>query len=348
MQNTELFQMTDAGMYIPEADVYIDPWKPVHKAIITHAHSDHARSGSQYYLSHHISKPVLRYRLGSDINCESIDYHESVSLNGVKFSLHPAGHIPGSAQVRIEKNGRVLVVSGDYKLENDHISGEFEPVKCHTFISESTFGLPIFKWKEQDEIFSEINNWWRKNISENKTSVLCGYALGKSQRLLKNIDTGMGKIFAHGAVFNMNEVLRSAGLALPYMERVTPEIPKTEFKQALIFAPPSAVGTPWLNKFNPFSLAYCSGWMQVRGSKRRQAIDRGFVVSDHADWEQLQQAIKLTEAERIYVTHGYTATFVKWLNENGYDAHELHTEFVGEDAIANEDIQEELKTETPQ
>lgn len=331
----ELFQMTDNGIYIPDADVYIDPWKPVKKCIITHGHSDHARLGNGSYLCHHLTKPILQYRLSPDINCSSVEFGEKVIINGVQFSLHPAAHIPGSAQIRIEKNGQVLVVSGDYKTENDGLSGAFELIKCNTFISESTFGLPIFKWKPQQEIFDEINGWWKNNIAQNKTSVLIGYALGKAQRIIKNVDTGLGKIFLHGAVYNMNETLRKAGLPLPYYEKITPEMPASKFKNALIVAPSGAIGTPWLKRFTPYSIGYCSGWMQVRGNKRREAIDRGFVLSDHADWEQLNSVIQATEADKVYLTHGYTATGVKWLRENGIDAYELETAFTGESSIVD-------------
>ncbi len=333
----QLFEVTDKGIYIPDANVYIDPWKPVKRSIITHGHSDHARFGNDSYLCHHLTKPILKHRLSADINCESVEYGETFFINGVQFSLHPAGHIVGSAQIRVEKGGNVLVVSGDYKTEYDGISGEFEVVKCNTFITESTFGLPVFKWKTQNEIFEEINGWWQNNIENNKTSVLIGYSLGKAQRLLKNMDASLGKIFLHGAVFNINETLRNAGVDLPFAERLTPETLKTEYKNSLILAPSSALGTSWIKKFHPFSVGYCSGWMQVRGNKRRQAIDRGFVVSDHADWDQLNEIIKLTEAETIFVTHGYTATFVKWLKEKGLDAYELETEFTGESIIADEE-----------
>ena len=334
----QLFEMTDNGIYIPEAKVYIDPWKPVKHCIITHGHSDHARFGSENYLCHHLTKPILKYRLASNINCESVEYGEKVMINGVQFSLHPAAHIPGSAQIRIEKNGQVLVVSGDYKTENDGLSGEFELVKCHTFISESTFGLPIFKWKPQTEIFDEINSWWKNNISQNKASVVLGYALGKAQRILKNVDKNIGRIFLHGAVYNINEALRAAGLPLDHFDLVTPEIPNSAYKNALIVAPSSALGTPWMNKFSPYSVGYCSGWMQVRGNKRREAIDRGFVMSDHADWEQLNEVISGTGAESVFITHGYTATFVKWLREKGIDAHELETYFTGETTNADADL----------
>lgn len=328
----QLFELTQSGIYIPDADVYIDPWKPVKKAIITHAHADHAHAGNAFYLSHHLSKPILKYRLGDFIQCETLEYGEMISMNGVKFSLHPAGHIPGSAQIRIEKNGQVLVVSGDYKIENDLVCTPFELIKCHSFISESTFGLPIFKWEKQEKIFEEIHAWWKQNISNDKTSILLGYALGKSQRLLKNLDPSIGKIFAHGAVYNINELLRNAGVDLPYIELISPQINKTDYKNALILAPSSVLGSPWLKKFYPYAIGNCSGWMQVRGNKRRQAIDRGFVMSDHADWDQLNATIKATGAENVFITHGYSAVFVKWLNENGVNAFELETEFIGDES----------------
>ncbi len=334
----QMFEMTKSGIYIPDADLYIDPWKPVKRCIITHAHSDHARIGNGSYLCHHYTKPILKYRLSADINCESIEYGEKVMINGVQFSLHPAAHIPGSAQIRIEKNGQVLVVSGDYKTEDDGLSGAFEVVKCNQFISESTFGLPIFKWKPQVEIFEEINNWWKNNIAQNKTSILIGYALGKAQRLVQNIDPKIGKVLLHGAVFNINEALINAGVALRNFDRLTPETPASEYKNALIIAPSSALGTPWIKKFHPFSVGYCSGWMQVRGNKRREAIDKGFVLSDHADWDQLNEVIQATGAEKVFITHGYTATFVKWLREKGMDAYELETDYTGEKVSGDDEI----------
>ncbi|MDZ4711431.1 MAG: ligase-associated DNA damage response exonuclease [bacterium] len=327
-----LLEFTKKGIYCSQANIYIDPWKPVDHAVITHAHSDHARHGSKSYLAHRLSVPVMKYRLGADINVQSAEYGDSIDMNGVKISLHPAGHIPGSAQVRLEYKGEVAVVSGDYKLEDDGLSEAFAPLKCNTFVSESTFGLPIYKWKKQDEIFSDINNWWQSNKEKGKASVICGYSLGKAQRILYNVDKSIGKIFGHGAVSMINEIMINAGLDLPHIERVTPQTAKKDFTGSLIIAPPSALGTPWLKKFEPYSLGYASGWMNVRGAKRRRALDIGFALSDHADWNELNQAIEFTGAENIYVTHGYTAVFVKWLREKGYNAFELETKFVGEDA----------------
>lgn len=326
---SQLLKLTKKGLYCPGADIYIDPWKAVDKAVITHAHSDHARYGSNAYLAHNLSVPILKQRLGNSINVKGIEYGKQVNINGVKLSLHPAGHIPGSAQVRIEYKGEIAVVSGDYKLTNDGLTTPFEPVKCNVFVSESTFGLPIYKWKPQSQIFDEIHTWWKRNIEAGKASVLCGYSLGKAQRILANLDSQMGKIYAHGAIINVNNTFIRAGLNLPQVEAVS-GVPKGSFAGALILAPPSSTGSPWLKRFEPYSLGYASGWMNVRGSKRRQALDIGFALSDHADWNELNAAVKETEAETVYVTHGFTAVFVKWLREKGIDAYELNTQFTGE------------------
>jgi putative mRNA 3-end processing factor len=325
----ELLKFTSKGIYVPQADIYIDPWRAVEKSVITHGHSDHARFGNKYYLAHRLTVPILQHRLGSDINVKGIEYNEPLNINGVKISLHPAGHIIGSAQVRIEYKGEVTVVSGDYKIENDNISTPFEPVKCNTFVSESTFGLPIYKWKSQKEIIEEVNSWWQGNAKNGKASVLMGYVLGKSQRLLYILDQSIGKVFAHGAVQIVNNIFVKAGVSLPDTEKVNLSN-RDDYSSAVILAPSFVMGSPWLKRFEPFSIANASGWMAVRGAQRRMAIDRGFAISDHADWNGLNTAIKETGAEKIYITHGFSDVFVKWLREQGYDARVLKTEFEGE------------------
>lgn len=332
----KLLEFTDSGIWCPPGKFYLDPWKPVEKAVITHAHSDHARWGNQNYLTHHDSIPILKYRLGQDISVQGVSYGEQITLNGVKLSFHPAGHIIGSSQVRVEHGGEVWVFSGDYKLGDDGLSTPFEPVKCHTFISESTFGLPVYKWKPQPEIMSDINEWWRKNAENGVASVLLGYALGKAQRIIQNVDHSIGPIYTHGAVENINELMRGNGIGLHDTEKVTDSISKASYRNALIIAPPSALATPWLKRFDPYSIAIASGWMRLRGARRRRAVDRGFVLSDHADWDELNEAVKATGAERVYVTHGYTAVFARWLSENGIEAHEGRTEYEGELAEINE------------
>lgn len=334
---SQLLQFTAKSIYCPIADVHIDPWKPVDRAIITHGHSDHARWGSKSYLAHKDSEAILRYRLGNDIRLQTAEYGESFVINGVRFSLHPAGHILGSAQVRVEYKDEVWVVSGDYKLEDDHFCAPFEPIKCNVFITESTFGLPIYNWQPQSKIFEEINTWHAKNKSEGKASLLMGYSLGKMQRILKNIAFDGQPILAHGAVHGINEKLREAGYDLPALTLITKDTDKKLFKGALILAPPSADNSPWIKKFSPFSIGYCSGWMAVRGAKNRRAVDQGFVLSDHVDWKDLNLTIRNTGAEKVLVTHGFTSAFSRWLNENGIESAEVKTMY-GDDEEKEETL----------
>lgn len=325
-----LLEFSPEGIYCPQGDFYIDPWRPVEKALITHAHSDHARPGSRFYLAHKHSEAVLRLRLGSDIHFVGAEYGQIFTVNGVKVSFHPAGHIIGSAQIRLEYRGEVWVISGDYKTRDDGISGAFEPLRCHTFVTESTFGLPIFKWKPQEEIMAAVNAWWRKNRDEGMVSILCGYALGKAQRLMAGLDASIGPIFVHGAVANVNEALQSTGLQLPVAQRIEQTIDKRQLLGSIIIAPSSAINTPWMRRFQPYSVAVASGWMQLRGNKRRAAVDQAFVLSDHADWEGLLSAVAATQAERVLVTHGYSHIFSRYLREKGIDAQAVETLFEGE------------------
>jgi putative mRNA 3-end processing factor len=324
-----LLEFTDKGIFCPRADVHLDPWKPVKRALITHGHSDHARWGNEHYLCTSAAAPVIRHRIAGAY-VESVEFYEPIMINGVQFSFHPAGHIPGSAQIRVEHQGEVWVFSGDYKLQQDNLSEPFEPLKCHAFITESTFGLPIYNWKDQSEVFDDMNAWWRKNQSEGKVSVIAGYTLGKSQRILRNVDPGIGKIFVHGAVESVNNVLRQQGINLPSTHLITKETVKKDYEGALVVCPPSAVGSPWIRRFLPYSLGIASGWMKLRGARRRRGADRGFVLSDHADWRELNLAIRETGAEKIFVTHGYSEIFAQWLTDNGYDAKEVKTQYEGE------------------
>nr|MBC7612333.1 ligase-associated DNA damage response exonuclease [Pseudopedobacter sp.] len=330
MSKKPLLEFNQNGIYCPEGDFYIDPWRPVKDAVITHGHSDHAKWGHQKYLAHTLSREILYYRLG-EINLETMDYGESRTKNGVTITFYPAGHIPGSAQIRLEYKGEIWVVSGDYKTEDDGLCTPFEPIKCHSFISECTFGMPVYTWQPQAEIFKGINDWWAQNKSEGKTAVLAGYSLGKAQRILQNLDLNIGKIYAHGAIQNSNEALIRNGIKLNPSKLITAATTKEELKGNIVICPPSAIGTPWMRKMNPYSFGYCSGWMAIRGAKRRRAADRGFVLSDHADWDGLISAIKATECETVYLTHGYTASFSKYLREMGYDAREAKTLYGNEE-----------------
>ncbi len=327
---------TDRGLYCPAGDFHIDPWRPVDRALITHGHADHARPGHGAYLATHTALPVMRHRLG-DITADGISFGETRRIGDATVSFHPAGHVPGSAQIRVEVAGEVWVVSGDYKTDRDALSEPFEPVSCHSFITECTFGLPVFKWPDPSHVAEEINAWWRTNAADGRIAVLGAYSLGKAQRLLAAVDAEIGPILTHGAVEATNRVMRGQGIPLPDTIPVTPDTNPKDHPGALVLAPPSALGTPWMRRFGPVSTGFASGWMGLRGVRRRRAADRGFVMSDHADWDGLNSAIRETGASRVFVTHGYTAIFRRWLEEQGYDAHVLETEFEGETLDAGEE-----------
>ncbi len=325
----DVLTFTDRGIYCPAGDFHIDPWQPVERALITHGHSDHARPGMGRYLATTGTAPVMRHRLG-EITLDTISYGEETQIGDAKVSFHPAGHVPGSAQIRVEVKGEVWVVSGDYKTVADGLSEPFEPVKCHAFITECTFGLPIFKWTPQDILTQQINDWWATNAAAGRTSILGAYALGKAQRLLATVNPDIGPILTHGAIENTNEVLRNQGITLPQTTYATADITAKTHPGALVLATPSALGTTWTRRFGPASTAFASGWMALRGVRRRRAADRGFIVSDHADWDGLNDAIKATGATKIFATHGYTSVFQRWLTEQGYDAHVVSTDYHGE------------------
>jgi putative mRNA 3-end processing factor len=326
-----LLRTTDQGLYCEPGGFHIDPWLPVERAVITHAHGDHARWGSRSYLATRAGERVLRTRLGPDARIMAVAYGQAVHMNGVRVSLHPAGHILGSAQVRVEHRGEVWVASGDYKTEQDATCAPFELVRCHTFVTESTFGLPIYRWPPQAEAFHKVRAWWRANRDAGRASILFAYALGKAQRVLAGlVDADEGPIFTHGAVERLNEDYRAAGVALP---RTTPAVAQPrgyDWSGALIVAPPSAGGSLWLRRFGAASTAFASGWMRIRGTRRRRSVDRGFVLSDHVDWPALLGTIAATGAERVLVTHGYRDALARWLNEHGIAARAVASGWKGE------------------
>jgi putative mRNA 3-end processing factor len=333
------------GLYCPAGDFYIDPWRPVARAIITHGHADHARWGSASYLCHEDSVPILRRRLG-DVNVQGARYGEGIDRNGVKLSLHPAGHILGSAQIRLEFRGEVWVASGDYKLEADGTCAPFEAVACDAFITESTFGLPIYDWRPQADILGEIDRWWRDNAAEGRASVLQAYALGKAQRILRHLDPDIGPIVCHGAVEPLNEIYRRSGVALPRTFAAGDGLARKELSHALVLAPPSAAHSPWIRRFGAHSDAFASGWMQVRGNRRRRGVDQGFALSDHADWRGLLEAIEATGAKRVFVTHGGVAPLVRYLAEKGLDAQPIAAEY-GDEALDDEALSHDPGAQAP-
>ena len=324
---------TPSGIYCAAGDFYIDPWRPVDRALITHGHADHARPGMGSYLATDLAAPVMRHRLG-DIALDTVRYGETRVIGGATVSFHPAGHVPGSAQIRVEVAGEAWVASGDYKVVDDSLSTPFEPVNCHSFITESTFGLPVFRWQPQDVVAAELNRWWAACAAVGKTAFLGCYALGKAQRLLTLLDPEQGPILTHAAIENTNAVLRAQGLSLPDTIRADADLVPKDHPGAIVLCPPSAIGSAWARKFGPQDTGFASGWMALRGIRRRRAGDRGFVISDHADLTGLLDAIKATSAENIYVTHGYTDIFSRYLNENGWNAQVVPTEFGGEEEDA--------------
>ncbi len=326
-----LLRSTDRGFYCEAGGFFIDPWAPVDRAVITHAHGDHARWGSRYYLASHEGRHVLRTRLGPAARIETVDYGKPVDLNGVRVSLHPAGHILGSAQVRVEHRGEVWVVSGDYKTEPDPTCAPFEVVRCHTFVTESTFGLPVYRWQPQQDVFAGMREWWRANREAGRASIVFGYALGKAQRVLAAfVNGGEGPIYTHGAVERLTRDYRETGIALPLTTYASTVPRGHDWGGALIVAPPSAMGSTWLRRFGSSSTAFASGWMQIRGARRRRSVDRGFALSDHVDWPALLGTIAATGAGRVLVTHGYREPVVRWLSERGVEAHVAASQWEGE------------------
>jgi len=318
------------GLYCPQGDFYVDPWRPVARAVITHAHGDHARYGNAQYLCTRESEPFVRARLG-DITLQSVAYGEALRIREASVSLHPAGHVRGSAQVRIEAGGEVWVVSGDYKLAADPTCTPFEPVRCHVFVTESTFGLPIYRWQSPQTVLGEIDAWWQENAAAGRCSLLCCYAFGKAQRILAGLAPGPGPLLVHGAVDTLARIYRENGIELPQTAHATSFTDRTLLARALVLAPPSAAGSTWPRRFGDHASAFASGWMQVRGARRQRGVERGFVLSDHADWPGLLQAVAATGAERVLVTHGQAESLARYLAEQGLRTAVLQTEYGNED-----------------
>ena len=313
------------GLYCPAGGFYIDPWRAVDKAVITHAHADHARTGHRAYLCATQGEGVLRARLGP-ITLQTLAYGQQLAIGDVTVSLHPAGHVLGSAQVRVAHRGEVWVVSGDYKVEPDITCEAFEPVPCHCFITECTFGLPIYQWRPTREVMGDINRWWRDNAEQGRPSVLLGYSFGKSQRILAELDASIGPIATHTAMVPMNQAYRQAGIKLPDTQswgQLGDLGHDHAWSRALLMLPPGATRGLTGSAASALKSAHigmASGWMQLRSHRKRAGVDRGFVLSDHADWPGLLQAIDATGAERIIVTHGQEDALVHWLQSRGVQA----------------------------
>ena len=329
---TEVITLTPKGLYCPAGDFYVDPWKPVETALITHAHADHARPGSKQYHAATSGVGLLKKRLGQNTAIQAHDFGHKVQLGRATASFHPAGHVLGSAQIRIEVGGEVWVVSGDYKCDDDPSAEPFEVVPCDTFITEATFALPIYRWDPIEQVMDQLMRWWAANQAENRTSVVFCYALGKAQRLLAEIGQRSERpIFVHGAIDALMPAYHEAGIALPETVPVLEKAKGESFAGELVIAPPSAFGSPWMQRLGDCGTAFASGWMRVRGHRRRRGFDEGFVLSDHADWPGLLRTIQATGAKKVFATHGYSDTLARYLREEmQIDAEPLQTLFEGE------------------
>jgi putative mRNA 3-end processing factor len=322
-----LVTVTGRGLYCAAGDFYIDPWQPVQTAVITHAHGDHLRHGSAQYFVAKPGEGLARHRLGSGHTLTGVEYGSPRSFGSTSVSLHPAGHVLGSAQIRIEHAGRVWVVSGDYKRQPDPTCTALVPLACDVFISEATFALPVYRWPQTREVIADIVQWWNVNRERGLSSVLFCYALGKAQRVLAELLAFTQEpVYVHGAVGCLVDLYRKSGIAMvPTLAATTERA--TDYRGALIIAPPGAAGTPWMRRFGEHSSGFCSGWMRVRGDRRRRGYDRGFVLSDHADWPALIETCVATRAKRVLLTHGRTDALTRYLNEQGIEARALETAY---------------------
>ena len=326
----QLIRETPSGLYCEAGGFFVDPIRGVDRAVVTHAHGDHVHRGSAAYLCANSGKGLLAERLGGDAKVAGLAFGEPLKMNGVTLSFYPAGHILGSSQIRIEQGGEVWVVSGDYKRQRDPSCEEFELVGCDTFITESTFGLPVYRWPDAGEVFSEIDNWWRRNQEAGLTSVIFAYSLGKAQRILASLDSSIGPILLHGSVSRYIPHYRNEGFPLKPADIASLDNRVAAKGRGLVIAPSSTQGSPWLRKFGPSVTAFASGWMRIRGQRRRRALDRGFVVSDHVDWDGLTETVEATGAENIGITHGSRPSLLRWLVQNGWNAFEIGTRERGE------------------
>lgn len=314
---------TPSGLYCPAGGFYIDPRRKVARAVITHAHSDHARPGSEAYLCSEPCAPLLNIRLGKKAVVESLPFGTEKRIGDATVSFHPAGHILGSAQVRVEVAGEVWVASGDYNPAGDHSCETFEPVPCDTFITECTFGFPIYNWRSQEVVFGAINHWWATNAEKGIPTVLHAYSLGKAQRLLANVDPGIGPIYAHSAVLPFLPVYAGNGIQLPEVLEWSGDIPINALGKALILIPPAASGSGREPNIREAKFAMASGWMTTRSARKQSSFDEGFVLSDHADWKGILSAVEATGATQVLTTHGEDGALLRFLREKGKDCHSL-------------------------
>jgi len=324
----DLIELTEVGLQCTQGSFTIDPWKEVDVALITHAHADHARPVAKIYYAAKSCVPFLKYRLGEDFDIRGVEFGQQLKFGPTTVSFHPAGHILGSAQIRVEKNNKVWVFTGDFKRDADPSAEQFELVPCDTFITEATFALPVYRWQPGNAIAKDVFDWWQEMQNSGRPSVLFAYSLGKAQRILSELTAFTEQpVYLHGAIAGLTELYRDQGINMLPTVRIDLEDKTVDYRGQLIIAPPGASGSTWLRRFKNASTGFLSGWMRVRGNRRRRGYDRGFVMSDHADWPGLLNTIKETGASRVLTTHGDGTALIRLLNEQGIEASELETQF---------------------
>jgi putative mRNA 3-end processing factor len=321
--HSDILTISDHGLFCPAADFHIDPHKRVKQALITHGHADHARWGHGKVITSASGRPIVQHRVGLGTPVSGVPFGESFEIGRARVSFHPAGHILGSAQIRLEVGGKVAVVTGDYKRGRDPTCEPFEPVPCDVLVTETTFGLPIYRWPDPAKEAEKIDEWWAENQAEGFNSLLLGYSLGKAQRLLAMLNRERGPILLHGAVLPFQKFYREAGIDLPDAHHVNAERIRETKGRAMIVAPPSVVNTPWMRKLEPVRTAMASGWMLTRGQRRRAGYDKGFVISDHVDWPELLQTVSDCRAKEVWTMHGQRGAVARYFQERGFTTREV-------------------------
>ncbi|QWK79058.1 ligase-associated DNA damage response exonuclease [Ochrobactrum sp. BTU1] len=328
MRFDELLRSTPKGLYCPPGDFYIDPVRPVDRALITHGHSDHARAGHGHVLATQQTLDIMAIRYGADFasSTQTADLGASVNVNGVKVSFHPAGHVLGSAQIAVEKDATRIVASGDYKRAIDPTCTPFELVACDVFITEATFALPVFR---HPEAAHEIETLLKSLAQFPERAHLVGaYSLGKAQRVIKLIrDAGYdAPIYIHGGLQKLCNYYQTQGIELGKLEPATLERGEAspDFAGKIVVGPPSAFSDRWARRFPDPLPAFASGWMRIRQRAKQRGVELPLIISDHCDWDELTTTIGDIKPAEVWVTHGREEALVRWCELQNIPARPLH------------------------
>lgn len=338
MRPTELLTVTPQGLYCPPADLWIDPVRPVPRALITHGHADHARAGHGKVLATAPTLAIMAARYGEGFTTERqvAELGREITVDGVGFTFFPAGHVLGSAQIRVRWKGLTIVASGDYKRERDPTAAPFEVVPCDVFITEATFGLPVFR---HPPALGEVEKLLRSmQLFADRPHLVGAYSLGKAQRVMALArQAGFdGPIFLHGAMEKLTALYQAQGIDLGETVKVA-GADKASLKGALVLCPPSAIQDVWSRRFNDPVTAFASGWMRIRARARQKGVELPMIISDHADWDDLRRTIIETGASEIWVTHGQEDALVHWCGTQGLKAQPLHMVGYGDEGEAEPD-----------